>query len=188
MNKSVLLLLAVFGVLMYFTSNTVTIPANATFDLTQLTATYGADSINALLNLYTAILNTNDPITGSPLSSLQQQLLLSQAIHETGLFTSNPNWKNINSDNNYAGITAHGSYQGDASGYAVYPSIQSFVNDWLNILSNGSQPLEAVSISDFASRLKSNGYYTDSLSNYQNALQSNANILNQVVTLQTSAT
>lgn len=146
--------------------------ATAVFDFGSLASTYGSDNVQPIQSLYTVLSNAG-------LTSLQVQLLLSQAIHETGLFTSNPNWKNVG-NNNMAGITAHGSYPADSGGtYAMYPDLNTFVNDWLSpaVLDKGSYPLNASSPLDFATRLKANNYYGDSLANYSADLQKWFNVL-----------
>jgi hypothetical protein len=157
-----------------------TLPADAVFNLPDLDAEYGGDNVQRLTNLYTIIANLPDPNTGQPLTAFQQQLMLAQALHETGLFTGSPNYKNTDQDFNYAGITAHGGYAPDASGYAVYPNLQSFVLDWLAILNHGAQPIEATSVSDFVTRLKNNGYFTDLWAVYYYGVNKWFNILEGV--------
>lgn len=138
-----------------------TLPPDAVFNLPDLDNDYGAANVQRLTNLYSIIANLPDPNTGEPLTAFQQQLMMAQALHETGLFTDNPNYKNMDTDNNYAGITSHSLYPADGSGYAIYPDLKSFVLDWLAILNHGVQPIEATGVKDFTDRLKTNGYYTD---------------------------
>lgn len=152
--------------------------AKGSIDLSNLNEP--VDSLNAMNNLYRVLQVTNDPLSGSPLSTLQIQLLLSQALVETGLFTDYPNWTLVNG-NNFGGIVAHGIYPPNANGrFALYPDIQSFVNDWLRILSANVQPIEATDVNDFNERLQTNGYYGsdnpviygNNLANYYNLLSS----------------
>jgi hypothetical protein len=176
-GKALLLIalgLGVITLLMGFSS------ANAVFDFDSLASAYGAQNVQPIQNLYGVLSSTG-------LTSLQIQLLLAQAIHETGLFTGSPNWKNVG-NNNMAGITAHGSFPADSGGvYAVYPDLNSFVNDWLSpaVLDKGYYPLNATNVQDFATRLKNNGYYGDSLANYSADLQKWYNVL-QSAQLQTA--
>lgn len=155
-------------------------PADAVLNLPALSPTYGADNVQRLINLYSALANQADPITGNPLTATQIQLLLSQALWETGLFTDNPNLKNIDQDHNYAGINSHGNFSGDSSNYAIYPDIPAFVTDWLNVLSHGTQPIEANTPSDFVTRLKSNGYFTDAYNTYYTGVNAYYNLLSSV--------
>jgi hypothetical protein len=176
-SKVLLFILLGVGAIVAFSSFS---PSSGNFDFNSLAPTYGAQNVQPIQNLY-SVLNS------AGLTSLQVQLLLSQAIHETGLFTASPNWKNVQ-NNNLAGITAHGSFPADSGGtYAVYPDLVTFVNDWLSpaVLNKGAYPLDATSVTDFATRLKTNGYYGDSLSNYAADLQKWFNVL-QSAQLQTA--
>ena len=146
------------------TGNTV----DSYIDLSQLSDRFGADSVNALNRLQVGLIYATDPNTGEPLNPKQRQLLLAQALLETGLFTDSPNWNNVN-HNNFAGIKAHGSYSaipGSSLGYANYPSIDAFVTDWLRIFSNNYEPLEAESQWAFVHQLKENGYFESDESRY----------------------
>lgn len=151
----------------------VSLPANAVFDLSQLDSQYGAQNVQRLTNLYYVVSNAVDPITTQPLTAFQQQLLLAQALHESGLFTDNPNYKNVDQLNNYAGITRNGNY-------VSYPDLKSFVTDWLNILAYNNEPIEAVTVPDFVTRLKANNYFTDNINTYMNNVQTYFNLLNNV--------
>jgi hypothetical protein len=147
-------------------------PANGMYDFDSLATTYGADNVAPIQNLYNILVN-------SAFTPLQVELLLSQALHETGLFTASPNWDNVNA-NNLAGITPHGSFGTTPSGnYAAYPDLSTFVSDWTGpaVLNKGSFPLQATDVQDFAARLKSNGYFTDNLSTYSADLQQWFNVL-----------
>ena len=147
------------------------LPSNAIFDLSKLDSQYGAQNVQRLTNLYYVVSNSIDPTTGQALTAVQQQLLLAQALQESGLFTDNPNYKNVDQLNNYAGIARNGDYVG-------YPDLKSFVNDWLDILSTNNQPIEAVTVPDFVTRLKANNYFTDNINTYMNNVQTYFNILN----------
>lgn len=135
-------------------------------DLSGLADTYGAENVQRLASLYNATLNRG-------LTDQQILEMLSQALHETGLFTDTPNYKNMDSLHNYAGLT-------DTSGsYASYANLSDFVDDWLTFLTKNNNPLGASSLSDFNNRLKANHYYTDNASTYYNALSAYYNLLNQ---------
>lgn len=151
----------------------ITLPSNAIFDLSQLDNQYGAQNVQRLTNLYYVVSNSVDPVTGLSLTAFQQQLLLAQALQESGLFTDNPNYKNVDQLNNYAGITRNGNY-------VSYPNLKSFVTDWLNILSTNNQPIEAITVPDFVTRLKANNYFTDNINTYMSNVQTYYNILNNV--------
>lgn len=147
-------------------------PKEAYFNIWKLTDRYGADSVNALNTLYASLMRATDPNTGAALNPQQIQFLLSQALLETGLFTDSPNWNNVN-HNNFSGIKAHGSYSaipGSGLGYANYSTVDDFVDDWLNVLSNNMEPLEGSSLWDYNRRLKANHYYESDENQYLNNL------------------
>lgn len=173
--------LALFLILENGTANAMALPEGTDINLDSFSGQYPAANIQALKNLYANLLDATDPNTGEPLSNLQIQMLLSQALVETGLFTSSPNWTLVNG-NNFSGITAHGSYPANANGtFAKYPDIATFVNDWLNILSHNVEPLEANDIADFNNRLKTNNYYgSDNPVTYGSNLQTYFDLLNPV--------
>lgn len=138
------------------------------FDLSQLSDRYSSDAVNALDRLYSSLARATDPNTGKPLNPQQIQFLLSQALLETGLFTDSANWNNVN-HNNYAGIKAHGNYAaipGSSLGYANYSSVDSFVEDWLNVLSYNYEPLEGSSLWDYVHKLKQNNYFESDENRY----------------------
>jgi hypothetical protein len=154
-------------------------PEGSSFDLSQLP--YSDNSLQALNNLYNALLNASNPDTGAQLSTLQQQFALSQALQETGLFTHSPNWSAINV-NNFGGIMPNGKYQsGNGTRLANYPDIPTFVNAWLNLLTIRNDPLQASSVSDFIQRLLSNGYIVQAdVASYQQGLPQYFNLLTSV--------
>lgn len=97
------------------------------------------------------------------------------AMHETNGFKSRLSQQ----DNNYSGIKfvkQPGATQGrkspEGNYYAKYPDRTAWAADLYRILANGKgKPLQAVSLEDFAQRLKAGGYYTDSVENYTKGLQ-----------------
>lgn len=155
---------------------------NATFDLSVFDSQFDPANVNRLNNLFIALLNATDPNTGQPLSTLQIQLMLSQALHETGLFTDVANLNLVDNYNNFAGINGNSYFSAGPNGvYAQYPTISAFVGDWLRVLSMGTNPVGAASTSDFVNRLKSNNYFTDTTANYLNNVNYYYNLLNQAV-------
>lgn len=100
------------------------------------------------------------------------KMMLAQILHETGIFTdNNKNHRATDQLNNYAGISKNGQLKG-------YNTVDDFVVDYLRVLNLPSHhPIEATNITDFNDRLKANGYYTDSKSNYGNALNYYYNLL-----------
>ena len=136
--------------------------------------TITADLLGRLTKLYLAM-------QGKGLTALQIQLMLSQALFETGLFTQAPNFHNMDVLNNYAGITGNSRYPaGAGSGYAQYPSLDAFVDDWIGLISSSNDPIDATSVTDFVTRLRENGYYTDSIQNYGNGVATYFNLLNSI--------
>lgn len=145
---------------------------SAGYDFSILSATYGADNVQRLINLYNAM-------QGKGLTDLQTRLMLSQALHETGLFTDNPNYNLTDNNNNFAGITKNSRYPTSPNAYADYPNLDAFVNDWILVLSMNNQPINATGPDDFVTRLKANGYFTDAYSTYDNAVDGYFNLLSQ---------
>jgi len=142
------------------------------YDFSALAATYGDDKAQRLSNL-AAVLQTKG------LSDLQIRLMLSQALHETGLFTDNPNYNLMDNNNNYAGIMKNSRYPNSTNAYAQYPTLDDFVNDWIVVLSMNNQPINASSPDDFVTRLKNNGYFTDAYATYDNAVNNYYNLISQ---------
>lgn len=168
MKSNNLILLAGLGIGAYLLLASNTGSANHTYnglDLSYLSS-YGSDNLTRLENLENELSNRG-------LSDLQQKMLLAQALQETGIFTDVANYRAVDTLHNYAGI----SYNGQL---ASYNSISDFVDDWLRVLNKGTQaPIDANNISDFNSRLKANGYYTDSANTYGKNLTYYFNLLNQ---------
>lgn len=141
--------------------------ASSSFDISSLSGTYGSDNVSRLQNVLNGL-------AAAGYSGLTLQLMLSQILQETGLFTSNPNYNATDNDNNYAGISSGGSLK-------RYNSISDFVSDYISVLSQSpNYPIQATSVTDFNNRLKANGYYEDSQTTYGNNLATYFNILNQI--------
>lgn len=168
--KSNTLLFVAAGVLIILAMSSFT--GSNGYDFSTLAATYGADNVQRLINLYNAM-------QGKGLTDLQTRLMLSQALHETGLFTGSPNYNLMDNNNNFAGITKNSRYPNSPNAYADYPNLDAFVNDWILILSMNNQPINATGVDDFVTRLKANGYFTDAYSTYDNAVNSYFNLLSQ---------
>jgi hypothetical protein len=101
----------------------------------------------------------------------QLKFMAAQMLQETGLLTDNPNYHATDTLLNYAGISSNGSLRG-------YNSLSDFATDYISVLSQGpNYPIQASSISDFNTRLKANGYYTDSAVTYGNNLNYYYNLL-----------
>lgn len=142
------------------------------FDFSSLIAIYGADRVQRLQNLYQAM-------QGKGLTNLQMMLMLSQALFETGLFTESPNYTLMDSNNNFAGIKVNSRYPNSSNGYAQYPTLDAFVNDWIYVLNFNNQPINATDVDDFNIRLKENGYYGASATTYDTGLWKYYNLLSQ---------
>ena len=125
------------------------------------------DSVDILNNIY-------QELQSRGYTNLQILFMLSQILHETGLFTSVANWKRIN-NNNFAGLTL------EKGGYAAYPDISSFVDAYNGFLTKKSNPLGASDLNDFNNRLQQNGYYTADPQIYLNDLQKYYNLLSNTI-------
>jgi hypothetical protein len=123
------------------------VAAGNALDLSSLNDTENSDAVTAVQNLANVLAANN-------LTTLQQQLMLSQALFETGLFTDVPNTNAPYNLNNFSGIS-----NSDGS-LTSFDSIQDFVTDWIRILSKPpGQPINATGVTDFNNRLIQNGYY-----------------------------
>jgi uncharacterized FlgJ-related protein len=109
--------------------------------------------------------------------------LLSQAAHETGDFDS----RIFNTHNNASGITwANKPYQLNATKgsplpedkryfYAKFKSLDDWAKDYIRIL--GTSAKSSATLSEFAQKLKTRKYYTDTVANYAKALKYHYNEL-----------
>lgn len=154
-------------------------PDGAAFDLSALN--YPPDSVQALQNLYDVLAYQVNPDNGGPLTTLQTQLMLSQALQETGLFTPSPNWSAIGV-NNFAGIMPNGNYPaGNGTRLANYPDIPTFTQKWLSLLTQNNDPLQATTVNDFINRLLANGYIVQGdVASYQTGMPVYFNLLTSV--------
>lgn len=112
--------------------------------------------------------------------------LMAQIAHETGDFDS----KVFRENNNASGImfinkskqknatkgNAFPSKEGNHF-YANFATLKDWAVDYLRII--GNTPQKATSLNDYAQKLKNNGYYTDTVSNYANALNAHFKALNK---------
>lgn len=151
------------------------------FDFSGLADQYGQDNVNRLTQLAGILAVATDPNTGQPLSQFQQQVMLSQALFESGLFTDVANLNNVDSFHNWTGIKGNSQYPAaPGSMYVDYPDLPSYVDDWMRVLSlelNGPAALEATSVTDFVNRLKTNDYFEDNLDTYLNGINTYYNLL-----------
>jgi hypothetical protein len=156
------------------TASKIIMDDGTSFDFSELTNTYGPDKINRLSRLYMALQNKG-------LTRLQIQLMIAQALWETGLFTDTPNYNNMDNLNNFAGIGGNSRYSAlPGTRYAKYPSLDAFVDDWIYILNFNNEPINATSVTDFVSRLKNNNYFEDSTGNYFYGVSTYYNLLDQI--------
>lgn len=104
------------------------------------------------------------------------QIILAQAKHETGNFTS-PVYQDCNNAFGYSAYQGHGACQGH-SFYRHYPSLIESTHELVGWIERrqweGNFPLDLNEIktaAQYAELLKENGYYEDSLANYKNGLE-----------------
>lgn len=142
--------------------------------LSSLDSKYGTSNVNYAQKLLQVLYDAINPKTNQPLTTLQQQLMLSQAMQESGLFTAKPNLKLVGTFNNYAGVKAghaNAKYKTTGSPFAKYPSVTDFVNDWMRVLNfdfGAGAPINATNAKDFVARLNVNQYFGQSdLAPYQ---------------------
>lgn len=181
-NDNTLLWLGAAGLVLYFLfkpkspAYASVLPGNSTFDLSQFSDEYGADNVQRLINLYADLLLVPD------LSTQQIQLMLSQALVESGLFTSVANIHNVDDLNNFAGIKGNSHWPAEPGGmYALYPTINDFITDWLRILSmSPGHPIDATGVTDYVNRLVQNHYFESAPNDYIHAMQSYYDMLNNV--------
>ncbi len=101
-------------------------------------------------------------------------LALAQLAHETGGFKS----RVMSADNNLSGIkyiasatiqpgAKQGSHSPEGNYYAHFNTLADWARDYIRILSRGANPpIKATDTATLATRLKANGYYTDTVGNY----------------------
>jgi hypothetical protein len=154
MDSGVIIALVAFGIILYNSAKNAG-EVTQYFDFNKLTNDAG--DLKRLNNLYNVLMQQG-------LTEMQMQLLLSQMLFETGLLTNSANYNNIDNRNNWAGITHNGTY-------VTYASLQDFFNEYLQVLSKGTAPLEAKNVYDFNDRLYSNHYYTENKNVYENGLK-----------------
>jgi hypothetical protein len=148
------------GVLLLI-SNTAS--ATPLIPLTSLSDQYGADAVNRLQSI-------ENQLQQRGLTAQQIKFALSQILFESGLFTDVANYPLMN-QNNYAGLTT------TSGGYASYNSIADFTDAYLGFLTKGAAPIDAMSLTDFNSRLVANHYYTENPEIYYNGLLTWYNVL-----------
>jgi len=102
---------------------------------------------------------------------MQIKLIMGQAYHETGGYTSTL----AQQYNNIFGITNHVTGNGTQtkSGFMDYKDFLACIEDYFSILiyyMNNSQREVPDTFIGFATWLKENGYYTDTVNNYANGM------------------
>jgi hypothetical protein len=103
---------------------------------------------------------------------------LYQAYHETGAFTNN----GVKKYNNYSGIM-YAKQKGAtkaADGYAIFDNLKDWAAALKHELTKGANPAGAKTLEDYAARLKKNGYFTDTLSNYTSGLKAARLVLKEL--------
>ncbi len=89
--------------------------------------------------------------------------------HETAAYSS-PLYKDHNNASGIKFAKQAGAVKG-ANGYAYFNTLQDWANAYAHELKKRANPAGATSLEDFATRLKANGYYEDSFSNYLSGLK-----------------
>jgi hypothetical protein len=158
---------AVLLALVFSTKSAAANTANGDLDLSSLSDAYGQDAVNRLNSIYAELLSRG-------YSTQQILFMLSQILHESGLFTDVANYGLMN-QNNYAGLTV------TSGGYASFPNISAFVDAYEGFMTKWSDPIGATSLTDFNNRLVANGYYTANPAAYLNSLQVYYNLLSQTL-------
>lgn len=139
----------------------------AEYDTTHSTGIYtGVATSDLLANVYAQATKIHNALVAAGVPEPGASYATYQSYHETGGWPSNYvlYWQH----NNGSGINfakQRGATRG-AGGYAWFNSFQDWINAFVHEITKGSNPAGAQSIEDYAARLKSNGYYTDSASNY----------------------
>jgi hypothetical protein len=115
--------------------------------------------------------------------------IISKMILETDWFTSNAFVKN----NNPGGITWNNNYltrsgtsigikrpAAEGGNYVKFIDLDTAIKDYIRIISKKpGEPIKAITPTDFAARLKQNGYYASTQQSYTNTLNSVYNRLQE---------
>lgn len=115
--------------------------------------------------------------------------IISKMILETDWFLSNPFVKN----NNPGGITWNNNYltrsgtsigikrpAAEGGNYVKFDNLDTAIKDYIRIISKKpGEPIKAITPTDFAARLKQNGYYASTQQSYTNTLNSVYNRLQE---------
>jgi len=139
----------------------------AEYDTNHSTGIYtGVATSDLLANVYAQATKIHDALVAAGVPEPGASYATYQSYHETGGWPSNYvlYWQHNNGSGiKYAG--QRGTTRG-AGGYAWFNTLQDWINAFAHEITKGSNPAGAQTIEDYAARLKSNGYYSDSLSNY----------------------
>jgi hypothetical protein len=115
--------------------------------------------------------------------------IISKMILETDWFLSNAFVKN----NNPGGITWNNNYltrsgtsigikrpAAEGGNYVKFDTLETAIKDYIRIISKKpGEPIKAITPTDFAARLKQNGYYASTQQSYTNTLNSVYNRLQE---------
>jgi len=173
MNKTIVFLILLIMVPILLTKNKVSNTAASIIDQVVGRIRLGAKQLERATRAGQALKAAG--ATGPQLS-----YLIPQIAWETGHFQS----KVMDIDNNFSGIKyehQNGATPGSPAPknegpkpYAHFNSPEDWAKDHLRILRKvgKARPLEATSLQDYVSRLKRNGYFTDTEANYFKGLDS----------------
>lgn len=182
MNKAIIFIILLVMVPILLTKNKVSNTAASIIDQVIGRIKLGAKQLERATRAGQALKDAG--ATGPQLS-----YLIPQIAWETGHFKSAV----MDTDNNYSGIKYVGQSgatpgskapgnEGKAP-YAHFNSPQDWAKDHLRILKKvgKARPLEATSLQDYVSRLKKNGYFTDTEANYYKGLDSLQNMYKPLI-------
>ena len=157
---------------------------------------FTAKAKGAITNSFTAfsdpvrlkLLQVNDALNSAGFSDPGKTFALSQVLHETGSFTSRS--KVARENNNFSGIiwinkpgiqknairgTARSKKEGGY--YAKFNTAADWAADFKRLLSMKNKPLQAITLTDYVTRLHNNKYFTAPVKTYLSGMQKYYNLL-----------
>jgi hypothetical protein len=133
------------------------------------------NSTDSILEVYEII---RDNVPGN---ETFHKLVLAQAMHETGIFSSTLTKENNNLFGMRNPVIRQTTSQGDLNGYALYNSIADSVRDYALYLKAKEIPTDTDNVELFVKNLKAKAYFEDNYIRYMGAVKKHFNFLKSLI-------